>query len=50
MKKIKQFFHGVGDVITAVIGVTIVTAWVITILNITYGLAIWSTKWLWGLI
>ena len=49
MKKIKKFFNNFITVITAALILLVGVAWILTIINLGFGLAIWSTKWLWGM-
>ena len=50
MKKVKRVFDKFIDVV-GVIGITtLVVAWTITGVCMTYGIAVWSFKWLMGLV
>lgn len=46
----KKFFKGLLDAIEIIVGVLILAAWVVTFLNITFGLAIWTGQWFNGLL
>lgn len=50
MSKIKKVFNNVIELIAGCGVVCVIFAWIVTILSLTFGLAIWSTQWLWSLI
>ena len=50
MKTIKKILNGIVTGITAIGGIFIALAWIITFLSVTFGLAIWTTQWFFNLI
>lgn len=50
LNKIKKFCDGLIAVIAGCGVLAVIIAWIITFISLTFGLAIWSTQWLWGLI
>jgi hypothetical protein len=49
-KKIKDFC---GYLVAGIAGcgiLAVIIAWIVTFISLTFGLAIWSANWLWGMI
>ena len=49
-KKIKEVFNGIVAIIAGCGLLAVILAWIVSFISITFGLAIWSTNWLWSLI
>ena len=50
MKKIKDIINGIVTAIAAFGIITLVIAWLVTIISGSFGLAAWTTQWFWSLI
>jgi hypothetical protein len=50
MNKVKKVFNDIVAIIAACGVLAVAVAWVVSFLSLTFGLAIWSTQWMWGLI
>ena len=50
MQKIKDIFNTIIAIIAGCGLVSVILAWLVTFISLTFGLAIWSTQWFWGMI
>lgn len=50
MSKVKAVFDFIIASIAGIGFIAMILAWLVTIISITFGAAIWSTQWLWGMI
>ena len=50
MTTVKKWFESIIAIIAGCGVVAVVLAWIVTFISLTFGLAIWSTQWLWGMI
>lgn len=48
--KIGNIFQGVFNVLAAIVGISLVIAWCVSFVYLSYGLAIWAVQWFTGLI
>ena len=50
MQKLKDICNGIISIIAGCGVVAVIIVWIVTFISLTFGLAIWSTQWFWGLI
>ena len=49
-KTIGNIFQGIINVLAAIVGISLVLAWCVSIVYLSYGLAIWAFQWFTSLI
>jgi hypothetical protein len=50
MSKVKAVFDFIIASLAGIGCIAMVLAWLVTIISITFGAAIWSTNWLWSML
>lgn len=50
VNSVKKVFDAIAAIIVGIGILSVVIAWIVSFISITYGLALWSTQWLASLI